>query len=145
MVDISKEYIAVREASRLNIPVFAMVDTNSDPNQVEFPIPSNDDASKSISLLINIICESIEEGLNERKMEREKEAVNKEQAEKEAAMAAEPDEIGEKKPAVAKDEKGRRISSRIRFKLRWRLPQSQLKTRNKNQSIINNINIKKNG
>jgi small subunit ribosomal protein S2 len=108
VVDISKEYIAVREASRLNIPVFAMVDTNSDPNQVEFPIPSNDDASKSISLLVNIICESIEEGLNERKMEREKEAVNKEQAEKEAAMAAEPDEIVEKKPAVTKVEEGQK-------------------------------------
>ena len=64
IVDISKEYIAVREAARLNIPVFAMVDTNSDPNQVEFPIPANDDASKSISLVVNVICESIEEGLN---------------------------------------------------------------------------------
>ncbi len=99
IVDISKEYIAVREATRLNIPVFAMVDTNSDPNQVEFPIPANDDASKSISLVVNVICESIEEGLNERKMEREKEAANKEQAEKEAAMAAELKEVGEEKPA----------------------------------------------
>ena len=104
VVDISKEYIAVREASRLNIPVFAMVDTNSDPNQVEFPIPSNDDASKSISLVVNVICESIEEGLNERKMEREKEAANKEQAEKEAAMEAELKEVGEEKPAVAINE-----------------------------------------
>jgi len=99
IVDISKEYIAVREATRLNIPVFAMVDTNSDPNQVEFPIPANDDASKSISLVVNVICESIEEGLNERKMEREKEAANKEQAEKEAAMEAELKEVGEEKPA----------------------------------------------
>jgi small subunit ribosomal protein S2 len=104
IVDISKEYIAVREATRLNIPVFAMVDTNSDPNQVEFPIPANDDASKSISLVVNVICESIEEGLNERKMEREKEAANKEQAEKEAAMEAELEEIGDKKPAIATDE-----------------------------------------
>ena len=104
VVDISKEYIAVREASRLNIPVFAMVDTNSDPNQVEFPIPANDDASKSISLVVNVICESIEEGLNERKMEREKEAANKEQAEKEAEMEAELEEVGEEKPAIAIDE-----------------------------------------
>ena len=104
VVDISKEYIAVREASRLNIPVFAMVDTNSDPNQVEFPIPSNDDASKSISLVVNVICESIEEGLNERKMEREKEAANKERAEKEAEMEAELEEVGEEKPAIAIDE-----------------------------------------
>jgi small subunit ribosomal protein S2 len=104
IVDISKEYIAVREATRLNIPVFAMVDTNSDPNQVEFPIPANDDASKSISLVVNVICESIEEGLNERKMEREKEAANKEQAEKEAAMEAELEEASKEEPAIALDE-----------------------------------------
>ncbi len=101
IVDISKEYIAVREATRLNIPVFAMVDTNSDPNQVEFPIPSNDDAAKSISLLVNLICESIEEGLNERKMEREKEAANKEQAEKEAAMKAEMEKASKEESAAS--------------------------------------------
>ena len=104
IVDIAKEYIAVREATRLNIPVFAMVDTNSDPNQVEFPIPSNDDAAKSISLVVNVICKAIEEGLNERKMEREKEADNKEQAEKEAAMQAEMEKVSEEGP-VAPDEK----------------------------------------
>ena len=103
IVDIAKEYIAVREATRLNIPVFAMVDTNSDPNQVEFPIPSNDDAAKSISLIVNVICEAIEEGLNERKMEREKEAANKEQAEKEAAMQAEMEKVSEE-GTVAPDE-----------------------------------------
>ena len=53
IVDISKEHIAVKEAKRLSIPVFAMVDTNSDPNSIEFPIPSNDDASKSISLVVD--------------------------------------------------------------------------------------------
>ncbi len=73
VVDISKEYIAVREANRLNIPVFAMVDTNSDPNRVEFPIPANDDASKSILLIVDIICKAIGEGLNERKLEKDKE------------------------------------------------------------------------
>ncbi len=89
VVDISKEYIAVREANRLNIPVFAMVDTNSDPTRVDFPIPANDDASKSISLIVNEVCEAVEAGLNERKMEREKEAASKE---KEAAKAAEESE-----------------------------------------------------
>ena len=74
VVDVSKEYIAVKEANRLNIPVFGMVDTNSDPSNIDFPIPANDDASKSISLIINTICDAIEEGLNERKLEREKEA-----------------------------------------------------------------------
>jgi|WetSurMetagenome_2_1015567.scaffolds.fasta_scaffold245862_2 small subunit ribosomal protein S2 len=74
IVDIHKEHIAVHEARRLNIPIFAIVDTNSDPNLVDFPIPANDDASKSISLILEIICKSMQEGLDERKMEREKEA-----------------------------------------------------------------------
>ena len=73
IVDISKEHIALREAARLNIPVFGMVDTNSDPNTVDFPIPANDDASKSIKLIVDKICEAIQEGLEERKLERDKE------------------------------------------------------------------------
>jgi small subunit ribosomal protein S2 len=78
IVDVSKEHIAVREAKRLGIPVFAMVDTNSDPSDIEFPIPANDDASKSISLIIGILCEAIDEGLNERKLEKDKEPQQKE-------------------------------------------------------------------
>jgi small subunit ribosomal protein S2 len=77
IVDVSKEHIAVREAKRLGIPVFAMVDTNSDPSDIEFVIPANDDASKSISLIIGILCQAIEEGLNERKMEKDKEPQQK--------------------------------------------------------------------
>jgi small subunit ribosomal protein S2 len=73
IVDVTKEHIAVREAKRLGIPVFAMVDTNSDPSDIEFPIPANDDASKSISLIIGILCQAIEEGLSERKIEKDKE------------------------------------------------------------------------
>ncbi len=73
IVDIHKEHIAVHEARRLNIPIFAMVDTNSDPNLVDFPIPANDDASKSISLILEVVCKAIQEGLEERKLEREKE------------------------------------------------------------------------
>lgn len=76
VVDISKEYIAVHEAQRLNIPVFAIVDTNSDPNEVDFPIPANDDASKSISLIVDVVCKAIQEGLEERKIEKEKEAAS---------------------------------------------------------------------
>ncbi len=77
IVDVSKEHIAVREAKRLGIPVFAMVDTNSDPSDIEFPIPANDDASKSISLIIGLICQAIEEGLNERKLDKDKEPQQK--------------------------------------------------------------------
>lgn len=73
VVDVCKEHIAVREAKRLGIPVFAMVDTNSDPTEIDFPIPANDDASKSVSLIVDILCQSIEEGLNERKFEKDKE------------------------------------------------------------------------
>lgn len=91
VVDISKEHIAVREARRLNIPVFAIVDTNSNPNLVEFPIPANDDASKSIALIIETCCQAIGEGLEERKMEREKEAAGKEKAKK--AKAAEKQKV----------------------------------------------------
>jgi small subunit ribosomal protein S2 len=73
IVDVCKEHIALREAKRLGIPVFAMVDTNSDPSDIEFPIPANDDASKSISLIVDILCQAIEEGLNDRKLEKDKE------------------------------------------------------------------------
>ena len=76
VVDIIKEYIAVHEAQRLNISVFAIVDTNSDPNEVDFPIPANDDASKSIALIVDIVCKAIQEGLEERKIEKEKEAAS---------------------------------------------------------------------
>lgn len=71
IVDISKEHIAVAEAKRLGITTFAIVDTNSDPNQVDYPIPANDDASTSISLLMNIVVKAIEEGLAERKLDKE--------------------------------------------------------------------------
>jgi len=78
VVDVSKEHIAVHEAKRLGIPVFAMVDTNSDPSDIDFVIPANDDAAKSISLIIDLMCKSIEEGLNERKAEKEKEGSGQE-------------------------------------------------------------------
>jgi small subunit ribosomal protein S2 len=77
VVDVTKEHIAVREARRLNIPVFGMVDTNSDPNIIDFPIPSNDDASNSIALIIDVVAAAIQEGLSERKVEREKEEGDK--------------------------------------------------------------------
>jgi len=73
VVDVVKEHIAVHEAKRLSIPVFAMVDTNSDPSDIDFVIPANDDAAKSISLVIDIMCKAIAEGLEERKAEKDKE------------------------------------------------------------------------
>jgi small subunit ribosomal protein S2 len=71
VVDVKREHIAIKEAQKLNLPVFAIVDTNSNPELVDFPIPANDDASKSISLIVNVIGKAIEEGLSERKVDKE--------------------------------------------------------------------------
>ena len=78
IVDIVKEHIAVKEAMKLNIPIFAIVDTNSNPSLVTFPIPANDDASKSISFILKKATNAIIEGLEERKEEREKVKMEKE-------------------------------------------------------------------
>ena len=75
VVDVIKEHIAIAEARKLNIPTFAIVDTNSNPNIIDFPIPANDDASKSIELIIGKMVEAIEEGLTERKNSRDKEDI----------------------------------------------------------------------
>jgi small subunit ribosomal protein S2 len=82
VVDVLKEKIAVREAQRLGIPVFAIVDTNSNPDDVDFVIPANDDASQSIKLIVGIMTDAIGEGLNERKMEKEKEEADETAAKK---------------------------------------------------------------
>ena len=74
IVDIKREHIAIKEAQKLKIPIFAMVDTNSDPRDVDFVIPSNDDASKSIRKILSIIVESIQEGLSERQKLKEETA-----------------------------------------------------------------------
>lgn len=95
VIDVSKEYIAVNEARKLNIPVIGMVDTNSDPNIVDFAIPANDDASKSIHLITDIMCQAIEQGLKERKMDKEND-----------------DEQKPKKSAVKAPGKGERTSPR---------------------------------
>jgi len=97
LVDITKEHIALREARRLNIPIFAMVDTNSDPKLVDFPIPANDDASKSIALIVDVISEAIQEGLEERKVEREKEMAVPEKKGKKETADEEPEEEEENK------------------------------------------------
>lgn len=72
VIDVVKEHIAVAEARKLNIPTFAIVDTNANPNIIDFPIPGNDDASKSISLILRAMTQAIEEGLNERKLAKDK-------------------------------------------------------------------------
>ena len=86
VVDVMKEHIAVKEANRLGIPVFAIVDTNSDPKDVDFMIPANDDAKDSVEVILNACCAAIAEGLEERKAEKADEKAAKEQSE-EAAEA----------------------------------------------------------
>lgn len=92
IVDILKEHIALAEARRLNVPTFAMVDTNSNPKLVDFPIPANDDATKSITLVIDAICEAIREGLEERKSMKAGENKEATPAETTEAPAAESTE-----------------------------------------------------
>jgi GTP-binding protein Era len=71
VVDVTKEHIAVKEAKRLGIPVYGIVDTNSNPNEVDFVIPANDDATKSVEVIMSALCAAIKEGLDERKVEKE--------------------------------------------------------------------------
>lgn len=102
VVDIKKEHIAVSEALKLNIPAFAMVDTNSDPTLIDFPIPANDDAAKSINLVTSIICKAIEEGLEERRREKEDEA------EREATDKAKAEKAEGEKEVVVSEKTGRK-------------------------------------
>ncbi|MBQ1214155.1 MAG: 30S ribosomal protein S2 [Tidjanibacter sp.] len=88
VVDVQKEFNAVREAKRLNIPVFAMVDTCCDPTDIDYVIPANDDSAKSIAVILDAMCSAINEGLEERRIEKEKEA--EEVAAKEAATEKKP-------------------------------------------------------
>lgn len=99
IVDIIKEHIALKEAKRLNIPVFAMVDTNSNPKLVDFPIPANDDATKSITLILDTVCAAVKDGLEERKNAKDA-AAKDAKAKKEAKAAAKT----ETKPVEAKKE-----------------------------------------
>ena len=101
VVDVLKEQIAVREANRLGIPVFGIVDTNSNPDNIDFVIPANDDASKSIEVILDACCAAIAEGLEERKAERVDAEAAGEKAEKGAKSARVEDEEEEEAPEAA--------------------------------------------
>ena len=104
VVDVCKEHIAVREANRLGIPVFAIVDTNSDPSNIDFVIPANDDATKSIEVILDACCAAIAEGLEERKAEKvDMDAAGEGEAE-EAPKAARPARKRTPRPRVEKTE-----------------------------------------
>ena len=108
IVDTTREHIAVKEAQKLNIPIFAMVDTNSDPRDVDFVIPSNDDASKSIDKILGLVIGALAEGLKERKNEKEEDAKNMEAAAKKTeadAAAVKEAPTVEKAPAIEVSER----------------------------------------
>lgn len=117
VVDVIKEKIAVAEANRLGIPVFAIVDTNSNPNNIDFVIPANDDATKAIDVILGAVCEAIKEGLEERKVEKADEEAAEAQANAEApatkerrqrirkaAPKAEAEKVAEAKEEVKEEE-----------------------------------------
>ena len=114
VVDIRREHIAIREAQKLNIPIFAMVDTNCDPREVDYAIPSNDDASKSIDLILSHISEAISSGLSEGKKEKEEAEVIKEKEESEADLSKKTDKKEDTSPEDTKPaEKKKRVRKKI--------------------------------
>ncbi len=108
IVDIHKEHIAIQEAKRLNIPTFAMVDTNSDPRLVDFAIPSNDDASISIEKILSYVAASITEGLKERQGMKDKAKEAKDAKDKEAKEADEAKVVSDKLAKEAKDNEAKK-------------------------------------
>ena len=116
IVDIRREHIAVREAKKLNIPIFAMVDTNADPRDVDFAIPANDDASKSIDKILGLVTEAVAAGTSERKKERDEanaassegevvpETAEATEATEEVVAEATPEAVQETAPAVEETE-----------------------------------------
>ncbi|MBT8318531.1 MAG: 30S ribosomal protein S2 [Gramella sp.] len=121
VVDTTREHIAIKEAQKLNIPIFAMVDTNSDPREVDYLIPSNDDASKSISKVVSYVADSIVEGLSERKSEKpakkKEEKASKEEKSDKAPKAKEekaevPSKDAEDKKAMKEAKKDVKLESK---------------------------------
>ena len=105
VVDVMKEHIAVKEAQRLGIPVFGIVDTNSDPNSVDYVIPANDDAKDSISVILDAVCGAVAEGLEERKAEKaDQDAAEKQEGEKAPRKRAAHARKEEEAPAAAETE-----------------------------------------
>jgi small subunit ribosomal protein S2 len=114
IVDISKEHIAVAEAKRLNIPTFAIVDTNSNPNFVDYAIPANDDASTSVAYIVELMCKAINEGLGDRKMDKEAIAADEKEGKNSKEEAEELAEGLNVKGAKSDDDSARKPSARKR-------------------------------
>ncbi len=127
VVDITREHIAIKEAQKLNIPIFAMVDTNSDPREVEYVIPSNDDASKSIKKVVSYAADSIVEGLSERKASKDTKKAEKEEKEEKATK--------EPKAKVAKTEDVEVPSKDAEDKKAMKEAQEEVKLEDKQETL----------
>ena len=109
VVDTMREHIAVKEAQKLNIPIFAMVDTNSDPREIDYLIPSNDDASKSIDIIMTQVTNAVAEGLEERSSEKQSSKEGNEETPKTAKTEAEPETVTE----APKEKKKRKVKAKV--------------------------------
>jgi len=113
VIDIMKEHIAVSEARRLNLPIFGMVDTNSDPELIDFPIPANDDAANSIAIVLDTVVEAIKEGNNERKMEKDNQEEGDSQNRKTKKSSRERNRVMEDDD-VEKKKMGKRLTRKMK-------------------------------
>ena len=105
VVDVMKEHIAVKEANRLGIPVFGIVDTNSDPKNIDYVIPANDDAKDSVEVILNAVCGAVAEGMNEHKAEKADEKASAEQAEEAAEGKRHARRARKEEPVAAEEAK----------------------------------------
>lgn len=123
VVDVMKEHIAVHEANRLGIPVFAIVDTNSNPDNVDFMIPANDDASKSIEVIVGACCDAIAEGLEERKIEK----IDMEAAGEQADAADAPAKPRRQRKDVKKSDEAKETEAPVEEKSQTEAPTEETK------------------
>jgi small subunit ribosomal protein S2 len=130
IVDVMHEHISVAEAKKLNIPTFGIVDTNSDPTDIDFPIPANDDATKSVALIIEFITKAIQEGLDDRKKDKQQlEAETKKQADEKPAEGATSEPVRKKR--VARKRKTIQDSSNPENKEKAVAPKTEKETTDK--------------
>jgi small subunit ribosomal protein S2 len=107
VVDIKREHIAIKEAQKLKIPIFAMVDTNSDPRDVDYVIPANDDASKSVDKILSLVTEAVASGLKDRQSEKDAENKGQEEAPAVAATPVVEAPVAETAPKAEAKEEGK--------------------------------------
>lgn len=131
VVDITREHIAVKEAQKLNIPIFAMVDTNSDPRDVDFAIPANDDASKSIKKVVSYVTDAIVDGLKERKADKDQAKAEKDPKDTDKPKAKKVGKVGEKE---AKADEGKETPKKASTKKPVKKPAKKAPSKKKASS-----------